>query len=212
MEKYKICSKCNQRKSPNEFVANKHPWCKMCRNAYCRERYKTHSEIRQKRKDYAETNKEKRAIYQKAYTETHREQHRKSSLKWAKRNKPKIAKYHTGYYKINKERILKRGRKYEKRIRDEVFNKYGGYKCNCCGETEKLFLTIDHINNDGAAHRKKLPGLYRSNTGANIYRWLIRNSFPKGFQVLCYNCNCGKHRNKGICPHKKKFERRTNGY
>ncbi len=34
--------------------------------------------------------------------------------------------------------------------------------------------------------------------------WLKANNFPPGFQTLCHNCNIGKHRNKGICPHKQK--------
>jgi hypothetical protein len=36
------------------------------------------------------------------------------------------------------------------RNRDLVFAHYGE-QCACCGESERLFLTIDHINNDGAA-------------------------------------------------------------
>ena len=28
-----------------------------------------------------------------------------------------------------------------------------GRACSCCGETEPAFLTIDHVNNDGAEHR-----------------------------------------------------------
>ena len=39
-----------------------------------------------------------------------------------------------------------------------------------------------------------------------IYIWLKNNNFPEGFQVLCFNCNCGKARNKGICPHSGKTE------
>ena len=38
---------------------------------------------------------------------------------------------------------------------------------------------------------------------SSIYSWLIRNNYPEGFQVLCYNCNLGKAHNNGICPHKK---------
>lgn len=33
-------------------------------------------------------------------------------------------------------------------------------------------------------------------------QWLKDNKYPKGFQVLCTNCNTGRHRNGGICPHK----------
>ena len=74
-----------------------------------------------------------------------------------------------------------------------VIEHYGS-RCACCGETEPIFLTMDHIDGGGTAHRESL------NSG--LYRWLIKNGFPDGFQVLCYNCNFGKSRNGGICPHK----------
>ena len=76
-----------------------------------------------------------------------------------------------------------------------VVKEYGG-QCVCCGESRIIFLTIDHINNDGAEHRKSIR------QGPPLYRWLIANAFPKeAFQVLCYNCNCGRFHNKGACPH-----------
>lgn len=83
-------------------------------------------------------------------------------------------------------------------LREQVFNAYGGYKCACCGETEPKFLTIDHIANDGAEMRRN--GVH-SRGGTPFYQWLRKNKFPDGFQVLCMNCNFGKHRNGGVCPH-----------
>jgi hypothetical protein len=80
-------------------------------------------------------------------------------------------------------------------IKNEVFNAYGGYVCVCCGELEKAFLSIDHINNDGAEHRKNMS------SGSNTYRWLRDNNFPNGFQVLCMNCQWGKKNCNGVCPH-----------
>lgn len=99
---------------------------------------------------------------------------------------------------------LSKRNRYVRDKKDKVFRAYGGYKCVCCGETIPQFLTLDHINNDGAAHRKNIFGnKYQScGTGAVLYNWVIRNNFPDIFQVLCYNCNCGKAHNGGICPHK----------
>lgn len=77
-----------------------------------------------------------------------------------------------------------------------VFGHYGS-ECACCGEKEALFLTIDHVDNDGHLHRRE-PGRSSHN---NIYGWLVRSGFPEGFQTLCSNCNHGKHRNNGVCPH-----------
>ena len=79
-------------------------------------------------------------------------------------------------------------------IRDKVFAAYGGYICNCCGETEPSFLSIDHVNNDGAEHGRKIGNSYS-------YRWLLINNFPSGFQVLCMNCQWGKKNNNGVCLH-----------
>ena len=78
--------------------------------------------------------------------------------------------------------------------------KYGGDppKCACCGETNIGFLTIDHVNNDGRAHKKSLKN-------KNIYLALRSKGFPTDppVIVLCFNCNCGRDRNGGVCPHKE---------
>ncbi len=80
-------------------------------------------------------------------------------------------------------------------IKDEVFDAYGGYICNCCGETEPLFLEIDHVHNNGYEMRKV------HGTGSHMYSWLKANNYPNDFQILCSNCNRGKYRNGGACPH-----------
>lgn len=70
-----------------------------------------------------------------------------------------------------------------------------GRECVCCGESEVLFLCLDHIENDGAAHRRK------HGTGSKFMEWVVRNNYPPGLQTLCWNCNAGKHLNGGTCPH-----------
>lgn len=81
-----------------------------------------------------------------------------------------------------------------------VLDHYSGGKahCSCCGENELIFLTLDHVDGKGAAHRRKLFG--RRTGGAAIYRWAVNNRFPKMFRVLCFNCNFAIH-NLGACPH-----------
>lgn len=99
-----------------------------------------------------------------------------------------------------------RVREINRRRKLEVLNAYGGCFCKCCGETEISFLSIDHINNDGATHRKIIFG--NNGRSGDIYPWLKKNGFPtpERFQVLCGNCQWGKRSNKGICPHQKKGE------
>lgn len=85
---------------------------------------------------------------------------------------------------------------YHKKRRTQVYEAYGGVRCNCCGEEEEMFLSIDHVNNDGAEHRRKKRML-----GPDLVNWLIRNNYPSNFQILCRNCNYGKYLNGGTCPH-----------
>lgn len=101
---------------------------------------------------------------------------------------------------LDRARAAKQGS--HQRLKALVFEAYGGFICACCGETEPSMLNIDHVNNDGAEHRKSL-GLNPGGKGAkgSFYHWLRDNGFPSGYQVLCYNCNISKHRNKGVCAH-----------
>lgn len=95
------------------------------------------------------------------------------------------------------------------KLKDEVFSAYGGYRCACCGETQRFFLQLDHINGNGCKERKELCG---KNVGSNcyvIYGQLRKLGFPPGYQVLCANCNVGKHRNGGICPHAESSQKTT---
>ena len=91
-------------------------------------------------------------------------------------------------------RIKRNIANYKERLYAEVRKAYGN-ECACCKETHPMFLTLDHINNDGAQHRNH-------NGATKMYAWAKRNSFPNTLQLLCWNCNCGRYRNGGICPHK----------
>ena len=81
------------------------------------------------------------------------------------------------------------------KARQETIIYYGG-KCECCGEDRIGFLTIDHINGGGNAHRRSLK-----KQGAEFCKWLIKQGFPEGYRVLCFNCNCAIYI-YGTCPHK----------
>lgn len=82
--------------------------------------------------------------------------------------------------------------------RAAVIAKYGGI-CWCCGEVEPAFLDIDHILDD---HKSDLERRKNSGDKKELYAWLIKNGFPRDrYQLLCSNCNQGKRRCEGICPH-----------
>ena len=125
----------------------------------------------------------------------------KRNAKYANRSdeeKKKQAKSQKVYYKkwiqVNRDKWNQYNREYRANLRVQVLNKYsnGTMCCTCCSEGNIEFLCIDHINNDGAAHRKTFTG--------TIYAWLKANSYPEGFQVLCHNCNMSKEF-YGYCPH-----------
>lgn len=100
-------------------------------------------------------------------------------------------------YERNKDKLTSGMKRYYRKLQSIVLMHYGN-QCACCGENQTMFLTIDHMDNDGAEHRKKIG------IGHIFYRWLIDHDFPNNFQILCNNCNSGKHRNGGICPHESK--------
>lgn len=99
--------------------------------------------------------------------------------------------------RYRKEHAAKKHQKFK----IEVLSHYGGQLCNCCGETEILMLSLDHIDGNGADHRRTLSGGRSLPNGS--YRWAKRNNYPPIFQVLCMNCNWARHWNNGVCPHQE---------
>lgn len=103
------------------------------------------------------------------------------------------------WVRANPERYRMTSKRCAAKLKLEVLTHYsrGTPQCKCCGVTELIFLTIDHIKEDGSEHRRKLNG-----KATKMARWLRDNHFPTGFQVLCFNCNFAKHV-LGRCPHRK---------
>jgi hypothetical protein len=139
---------------------------------------------------------------QRLWKEKNRDNIKKWNREYREKNRKKINKQKVDYYHANKDKYADKHKAYQKvrykRLRLFALQKYsiGGIQCSCCGEKEIRFLCIDHVNGGGTKHRESIG---RSNT----YMWLKKNNYPKGFQVLCANCNMAKREN-GICPHKIK--------
>jgi hypothetical protein len=157
--------------------------------------YETHrEEIRKKQKEY----------YEATYTERREEKNRRRTEKrrqtnWYEANKEKQRANTRAYYYAHKEEQRAKAKARVQALRTLVLEHYGK-QCACCGETEIKFLSIDHINNDGAAHRKVI-----GKGGTTLYYWLRDNEYPDGFQILCHNCNFAKGI-YGICPHQERME------
>lgn len=159
---------------------------------------------REYQKEYRKKNMEKELERRKIYYRQNKERIKKYALDWAKKNPEKKREQRRLYKKRHPEKVREQNRRRDCRIRKKVFTHYGGDlpKCVCCGETEDKFLTIDHKNNNGNAERLRIFG-HKHVAGNMFYLWIIKNNFPKDLQVLCFNCNFGKARNKGVCPHKE---------
>ncbi len=122
--------------------------------------------------------------------------------KWCEqcRKKHKDWYKNSNYREENRKKDIIRRRKRKYRVL-----KYYGGKCACCNLEQYEFLCIDHIEGGGNEHRRSLQ-MSKTRCGSsstNFYKWLEKNNYPEGFQVLCHNCNMAKSI-YGICPHQKK--------
>ena len=107
------------------------------------------------------------------------------------RTKQRYSKQRAKYRATHREEYREREKQRYAKLRQEILEVYG-FQCACCGETERLFLELDHIENNG-----------KGVAGKALYTQVKLEGFPKDkYQLLCANCNQGKKRNKGICPHK----------
>lgn len=110
--------------------------------------------------------------------------------------------YHKKYYAntVNSERRNAGVRRRWAALRDEIYGRYGK-RCGCCGETTPEFLSIDHKNGDGAAHRRQIFNNTQRVSGGNKYMIAIRDDPDQSrYWVLCFNCNMSRGL-RGYCPH-----------
>lgn len=157
-------------------------------------------EKRVKRIAYYNKNKEKILNRNKIYGENHKEEIKKKTKerhdlnpnKYKKRyNKEKKFKY----YNNNKDKINSKRRANYSYLREKLLNILGN-KCIICGITNSDFLTIDHINDNGAEERRK-----SGNSGTALVKHLNSLGWPEdyikeNYQILCWNHNCTKTHRK----------------
>lgn len=120
-----------------------------------------------------------------------REKHNEESRQYYYDNKQQVLDYQTQWRAENPEKKLAQNARYRERNRDEIRVKgrqyhrrtrgsarerhqesrlealaaYGN-KCACCGEDNLGFMTIDHVFDDGAEHRREVG------SGTKFYKWL----------------------------------------
>jgi hypothetical protein len=87
----------------------------------------------------------------------------------------------------------------EDRYRALLHYGHGDIYCRCCGERHIEFLSLDHIKDDGAAHRRELG----VTGGGQFYAWLRRTGYTyTDLVVACHNCNIARAF-YGQCPHQR---------
>jgi HD superfamily phosphohydrolase len=145
-------------------------------------------------RNWIANNKKRMAENRRRWKENNREKVRDLNCQWVVKNPDKERARIYAWRTKNPERNRMNNHLLHKQYKLLVIAAYGGH-CNCCGENDITFLTIEHEKHDGQSHRK-VKGVF--------YLSLIRRGFPKdeGLSVLCMNCNWATRLGK-TCPHKK---------
>src|SRR5579859_2462848 len=78
--------------------------------------------------------------------------------------------------KEDRSRYRDSAKRYYEKNRQLALDHYG-HRCSCddCPETREEFLEFDHVNTDGAEHRK----IY----GHDLAGWLVRHGFPTDYEI-----------------------------
>ena len=218
MGETKRCGRCRKTKQLSEFYVVKkkagdrpHSWCKKCVGEYQGQRYRAQVEVGTRgtgrRLGIQITAEGRTCVDCRKFKSRDQFNSNKNSphgmlayckVCWSIRQKVR-------YGALSKEgdqykRMLSSNGSRRRAMRLRIFEAYGN-ACACCGETTLEFLTIDHVNNDGAEHRRTIG------RGDYMMRDIIKREFPPDFQLLCWNCNGAKGA-YGVCPHERDRVRR----
>ncbi len=108
------------------------------------------------------------------------------------------------YHAKNREKLRAKCQRFRDGWREAFMKELGG-RCVCCAETYKPVLSFDHINGDGAQHRRKYG---KGSKVSRLPLGELRRAHKSGehpLQVLCANCNVAKGTSDACpCPYGKK--------
>jgi hypothetical protein len=136
----------------------------------------TDEEMKDYQRNYIRTCKTCRASYGKSWRGGNPEKVKQNREKHSTKNSAKTREYQRDYVQKLKEIV--------------ILHYSPNHVCQWegCSWTDSNALSIDHINNDGAKHLRELAGKRGRRFGGRcFYRWLIKNNFPEGYQILCMN-------------------------
>lgn len=113
--------------------------------------------------------------------------------------KERIRFYMVEWRRRNPEKTLGYGQRRWQDLKAEMISALGG-ECACCAISDPIFLTLDHVNGDGEAHRRSLGG---PNASYAVHEDARREGWPKEkYRVLCWNCNMATRYGR-TCPHQQ---------
>lgn len=163
-----------------EFIGDS----KMCKEEDCKEQ-EIHA------KGYCKYHYHKQ--YNAQLSPERKQRAREGALRTYHKHKVKYRARQKTYYQSQHGKAIRArvARNYRQRLKLEILTHYSEKEPQCisCGFKDMRALCLDHTNDDGAAHRKKVFGGARKGSSTAMYEWLKHNGFPKEFQVLCANCN-----------------------
>lgn len=143
---------------------------------------------------FRETHKQEQKEYDAHHYQERRPQIRQAQKTYRENHKDEIKARMKRWHEENREYLKEQSRLRRRRLFQQMLDALG-HRCACCGEKNELFLSLEHKDGDGAEDRRSL-------TWDQIYKKVIQNPDPMKYEVLCFNCNLGKRRNGGLCPHK----------
>ena len=187
----KVCTQCGEDKPLIDFWFNQakgipHPKCRVCQSLV--------------RQNWKEANQDRVKAKNRAWQLQNPDRVKAAQERWKAKNPGLAAQRAAEWYREHKTEIRTQERDRYHDLKEQVYLRYGD-ACNCCGETVRQFLSIDHVNNDGNVRRKTLGyGVGKNGGGVRLYKQIIAEGFPDSYQILCMNCNWGKARNGGVCP------------
>ena len=125
----KTCSKCGEVKSVGDFVKNRRykdglsSVCRVCQNAYNRERYLVRKkEVLKQIKAWRTKNQDKIRVYQKDYRNKNKDRLKLLAREYYKRHRTRIIEQNKKYYEDHKEACLARKKlwrlKNEEKVRE----------------------------------------------------------------------------------------------
>lgn len=118
---------------------------------------------------------------------------------WNKKNIERRRVWNREWIKNNRDRYNASKARYRIKLKQRIMLLYSDpVACARCGFTNLDGLVLDHVNNDGAKHRKEASIACRGSktSGSRIYEYINKHGKIEGLQVLCANCNTIKQLRK----------------